>query len=51
MILLEKQANPNFVIPEKGISPFHLAVGVEPYSFAIEATKLILKNGGDPNVR
>lgn len=51
ILLREKHADPNVVIPDYDITPFHLAVGHENEQFAKEATKLLLKNGGDPNVR
>ncbi|KAL1502110.1 hypothetical protein ABEB36_007303 [Hypothenemus hampei] len=50
-LLIEKGANPNLVLPLKGIAPFHLAIGYEPLEFALEVTNQILQNGGDPNVR
>ncbi|CAG9862775.1 unnamed protein product [Phyllotreta striolata] len=50
-LLCEKGANPNFIVPTKGISPFHLAVGIDDCDFALKVTCLILEFGGDPNVR
>lgn len=49
-LIQKKQSNPNIVIPEYGITPFHLAVGHENIDFAKDVTKLFLKNGGNPNV-
>lgn len=49
-LLLEKRANPNIIIPDYGIAPFHLAVGHENERFSKEITKFMLKNGGDPNL-
>ena len=43
--------DPNIIIPKKGISPFHLAVGSNPPSYSLEITKLLLQHGADPNVR
>lgn len=51
MMLLEKCANPNYLLPMRGISPLHLSIGIDPYNFAFDSTKLILENGGNPNVR
>lgn len=51
ILLHDKHADPNVVIPDYDITPFHLAVGHENELFAKEVTKLLLKNGGDPNVK
>ncbi|KAK3610226.1 hypothetical protein CHS0354_022280 [Potamilus streckersoni] len=43
---LENGADPNLVIPEKGVSPMHIAAGL-----GVHATALLLQYGGDPNIR
>lgn len=48
--LLEKGANPNVILPRRGISSFHLAVGSNS-DFAFRVTQLILKYGGNPNIQ
>lgn len=50
-LIITKDADANIVLPRKGISPFHLAVGSESQEFAINVAKLILQHGGNPNVR
>ncbi|XP_050296832.1 ankyrin repeat and LEM domain-containing protein 1-like [Anthonomus grandis grandis] len=50
-LLTEKGADPNLVLPKKGISPFHLVIGCEPHEFALKVTLLILQNRGNPNLR
>jgi hypothetical protein len=50
-ILEKTDANPNVILPNQGISPFHLAVGNESEDFAEEVTRLFLQYGGNPNVR
>lgn len=50
-LLIKKGASPNVVLPEYGVAPIHLAVGLEDVQFSCEATKLFLCHGGDPNVR
>ncbi|KAF4530766.1 hypothetical protein B566_EDAN007988 [Ephemera danica] len=50
-LLETKKADPNVVIPNKGICPLHFIAGSKPETFAIEVTKLFLLHGGDPNVR
>ncbi|XP_046403176.1 uncharacterized protein LOC124168861 [Ischnura elegans] len=42
---------PDEVLPKYGISPFHLAVGVQPLSFSEEVTKTFIAAGGNPNIR
>ncbi|KAL3867218.1 hypothetical protein ACJMK2_044434 [Sinanodonta woodiana] len=42
---LENGADPNLIIPEKGVSPMHIAAGL-----GVHATALLLQYGGDPNV-
>ncbi|XP_028128209.1 uncharacterized protein LOC114324549 [Diabrotica virgifera virgifera] len=49
-LLCEKEADPNIVLPTTGISPFHLAIGGEDVDFAVNVTRLVLQNGGNPNV-
>jgi ankyrin repeat protein len=39
------------ILPKRGISPFHLAIGNESEDFAGEVTRLFLQYGGNPNVR
>lgn len=51
MLLEIKKVNPNILLPEYGISPFHLVIGSEDRKFAYLATKECLLNGADPNVR
>ncbi|XP_035666475.1 uncharacterized protein LOC118409514 [Branchiostoma floridae] len=46
--LLKKGADPNLLLPTQGVTPFHLAVGVD---HALDFVKLILSYGGNPNVR
>ncbi|KAI8489199.1 hypothetical protein Bbelb_329380 [Branchiostoma belcheri] len=46
--LLKKGADPNLLLPTQGVTPFHLAVGVDR---ALDFVKLILSYGGNPNVR
>jgi hypothetical protein len=50
-ILEKTNANPNVILPNRGISPFHLGVGNESEDFALEVTRLFLQYGGNPNVR
>ncbi|KAF5293023.1 hypothetical protein FQA39_LY13792 [Lamprigera yunnana] len=50
-MLREKDANPNLVLRDTGISPFHLIIGNESEEFALKTTKLILQCGGNPNVK
>ncbi|KAG5881389.1 hypothetical protein JTB14_012006 [Gonioctena quinquepunctata] len=50
-LLSEKGADPNIVLPKKGISPFHLAIGCDSSDFTLKVTCLILQHGGNPNVR
>ncbi|KAJ1519136.1 hypothetical protein ONE63_011256 [Megalurothrips usitatus] len=52
LTLLDRDgADPNFIIPQKGISPFHLLIGSECSYFAEEATRAFLQRSGNPNVR
>lgn len=51
LLLFDKRANPNILMPPHGISPFHLVIGHDSESFAEEVTKLFLCYGGDPNVK
>ncbi|XP_074037159.1 uncharacterized protein [Leptinotarsa decemlineata] len=50
-LLIEKGADPNIVLPRKGISPFHLAIGCDSNDFTVKVVRLILQHGGNPNVR
>ncbi|XP_072044926.1 uncharacterized protein [Amphiura filiformis] len=47
--ILAQGANANLILPD-GVSPFHLAVGVECED-ALEFVRVMLKYGADPNVR
>ncbi|XP_060522645.1 ankyrin repeat and LEM domain-containing protein 1-like [Cylas formicarius] len=49
-LLCEKRADPNVILPKKGISAFHLAIGCDSSEFAIKVTAIILQCGGNPNV-
>ncbi|XP_034237690.1 uncharacterized protein LOC117643117 [Thrips palmi] len=50
-LLDHNRADPNIVIPEKGVSPFHLVIGSDCAYFAEEATRAFLQRNGNPNVR
>ncbi|KZC09345.1 PREDICTED: uncharacterized protein LOC107187523 [Dufourea novaeangliae] len=50
-LLLNKEADPNTLIPTYGVTPFHLVIGNDSEAFAEEVTKLFLRHGGNPNVR
>jgi len=50
-LLCRNKANPNILIPEDGMTAFHLAAGHENVAFGKVAVSLFLHNGGDPNVR
>lgn len=50
-LLLNKDADPNILIPTHGVTPFHLVIGNGSEEFAEEVTKLFLRHGGNPNVR
>lgn len=50
-LLLNKDADPNVLIPMHGVTPFHLVIGNDSEEFAEEVTKLFLRHGGNPNVR
>ncbi|XP_076749639.1 uncharacterized protein LOC143422702 isoform X2 [Xylocopa sonorina] len=50
-LLLNKDANPNTLIPTYGVTPFHLVIGNDSEAFAEEVTKLFLRHGGNPNVK
>ncbi|XP_033751024.1 LOW QUALITY PROTEIN: protein phosphatase 1 regulatory subunit 12A-like [Pecten maximus] len=45
-LLLKEGANPNTVLPVEGVACMHIASGL-----GLEATKLLLSYGGDPNIR
>ncbi|XP_018054938.1 PREDICTED: uncharacterized protein LOC108691609 isoform X2 [Atta colombica] len=49
-LLLNKDADPNVLIPIHGVTPFHLVIGNDSEEFAEEVTKLFLRHGGNPNV-
>lgn len=44
------KANPNVIIPERGMATFHLAAGHENQTFGKIVCKLFLHNRGDPNI-
>lgn len=50
-LLTERGANPNVLLPEYGIAPFHMVVANESTKFAVQATDICLQHGADPNVR
>ncbi|KAL0116108.1 hypothetical protein PUN28_011165 [Cardiocondyla obscurior] len=50
-LLLNKDADPNILIPIHGVTPFHLVIGNDSEEFAQEVTKLFLRHNGNPNVR
>ncbi|XP_024870245.1 uncharacterized protein LOC112453629 isoform X1 [Temnothorax curvispinosus] len=50
-LLLNKDADPNVLIPTHGVTPFHLVIGNDSEEFADQVTKLFLRHGGNPNVR
>lgn len=50
-LLLNKEANPNTLLPTHGVTPFHLVIGNNSEAFAEEVSKLFLRHGGNPNVR
>ncbi|XP_068987074.1 putative ankyrin repeat domain-containing protein 20A4 [Bombus flavifrons] len=50
-LLLNKEANPNTLLPTHGVTPFHLVIGNDSEAFAEEVSKLFLRHGGNPNVR
>ncbi|XP_043497706.1 spindle assembly checkpoint component MAD1-like [Polistes fuscatus] len=50
-LILNKEADPNVLIPTHGITPFHLVIGNDSEIFAEEVTKLFLRHGGNPNVK
>ncbi|XP_076652345.1 uncharacterized protein LOC143358786 [Halictus rubicundus] len=50
-LLLNKEADPNTLIPMYGVTPFHLVIGNDSEAFAEEVTKLFLRHGGNPNVK
>lgn len=47
----ENRIELNVILPCKGIGVLHLAVGIEDCEKSKKCTELILKNGGDPNLR
>lgn len=48
--LLNYQVNINEILPCKGISILHLAVGIEPIEKSKQCTEILLKHGADPNI-
>ncbi|XP_028171453.1 uncharacterized protein LOC114360831 [Ostrinia furnacalis] len=48
--LKDIQVSINGVLPCKGISVLHLAVGIDPLEKSKQCTELLLKYGGDPNL-
>uniref|UniRef100_A0AAR5QFQ0 LEM domain-containing protein n=2 Tax=Dendroctonus ponderosae TaxID=77166 RepID=A0AAR5QFQ0_DENPD len=50
-LLTEKKADPNLILPSKGICSLHLAVGCHSEDFALGIVSLMLQNGGNPNVK
>ncbi|RZF34916.1 hypothetical protein LSTR_LSTR011410 [Laodelphax striatellus] len=50
-LIVKKGADPNVIIPEKGIAPIHLVTGLDDLDFCSKALKLFLCHGGDPNLR
>ncbi|XP_071965057.1 uncharacterized protein [Antedon mediterranea] len=48
--LLEYGADPNCISSEDGVSPFHLAVGLDSKA-SLKLVELCIQYGGDPNVR
>ncbi|XP_025419352.1 uncharacterized protein LOC112689739 isoform X2 [Sipha flava] len=50
-LLSQNKANPNVLIPDEGMTAFHLAAGHENLAFGKVVTSLFLHNGGNPNVR
>lgn len=45
-LLIDRQTNPNIVIPEYNIAPIHYAAGMENEDFSKASMKLILKCNG-----
>lgn len=50
-LLTEKDTDPNVILPNIGISPFHLAIGNDSLVFANKVVQLILQNRGNPDVQ
>ena len=50
-MVLSNDADPDIIIPERGISPFHLIAGSENDDFALEVVKIFLQRGANPNVK
>ncbi|XP_050444068.1 uncharacterized protein LOC126847730 [Adelges cooleyi] len=48
-LLNEDKADPNTIVPELCMTPFHIAAGHENVAFGKIASSLILHCGGDPN--
>ena len=51
ILLSNKEADPNILMPIHGVTPFHLVIGIESLQFAENATKLFLQHKADPNVK
>lgn len=49
-LLLDKGADPNLILPLKGISSFHRIIGCDSIDFTMKATCLVLQHGGNPNL-
>lgn len=49
-LLIHSDIDPNALIQDKGVTPFHLIVGNQSETFAFKITKIFLRCGGDPNV-
>lgn len=45
-MLIKFNADPNCLLPERGIAPIHYAAGMENTDFAEAAMKLMLKRNG-----
>ncbi|KAL0278273.1 UNVERIFIED_CONTAM: hypothetical protein PYX00_000130 [Menopon gallinae] len=49
-MLIHGYLDPNRLIPDKGVTFFHLIIGHQSETFAFKVAKLFLRYGGDPNV-
>lgn len=51
-LLLQKNADPNLVLPKEGVSPMHVLAGFENECFSVEVLEIVLEErDGDPNIR
>lgn len=50
-LLKHQHANPNYLLPEYGITPLHCAVGTGCEDHAYKVVSFLMFYGGDPNVR